>query len=379
MVRKISSGFLLAAAALLSTWGCNKNDNAGWLEEPAFENPMTLTATPDDTELDEAHFDEVAVTFKWTAGNPRGEGTSLKYLFKMDLSGNEFTTAIPTEDIPDGVFSRSYTVQELNDMILEHWKAPGGETVRITGRIIAQVEGGAQFRKPEIAETEITVKSFPIGSQPLYLSGSAVPGDGKPAMNEMTIRKEYLWQGELEPGDFTVALAPDEEYPCYYPAGPSALGERLGAGEGDQKFSVTHTGRHSLYIDRTAMTYAFGYAPHEAVYMVGDATPTPDGGWKIDEAVQLDWDRKTPSTYTWTGELKTGEIKFPVSRDLGWDTDFYKPAVNGTEINGAGADEISMEIGQTLEEDKKWKIAKAGKYHIVLNPGMMSIVFTKLD
>ena len=47
------------------------------------------------------------------------------------------------------------------------------------------------------------------------------------------------------------------------------------------------------------------------LYLIGDAT---SAGWTIESAVQM-YDTVTPNVFTWTGDLKIGELKFLTQKD----------------------------------------------------------------
>ncbi len=108
-------------------------ENEDWLEDPNFPNPLTMTLCSKEIVLNKDNEDATAITFTWTKGNDRGAGTSLTYFFRMDLTGNNFgegaapgTSTTITEEIPAGVFTKSYTVGELNALLLKNFKRPGG-------------------------------------------------------------------------------------------------------------------------------------------------------------------------------------------------------------------------------------------------------------
>ena len=137
-------------------------ENADWLKEPNFANPMTLSLSSNEVVLLKENEESNAITFTWTKGNDRGSGTALTYFFRMDIEGKNFgegmeednsnyTTII--EEIPAGVFTKSYTVKQLNDLLLKNFKRPGGVVTNLQVQIIARVDNSQQFQLPEVSTT----------------------------------------------------------------------------------------------------------------------------------------------------------------------------------------------------------------------------------
>src|SRR3972149_195820 len=110
--------FLLMSIILISCEDKGLED-VNWLKEPLFDVPMILTPSSEDVVMTAGNDAAVAVTFNWTAGNNRGTGTTLKYFFRMDIIGNSYGEATTLlEEIPAGGFTKSYTVGELNELLI---------------------------------------------------------------------------------------------------------------------------------------------------------------------------------------------------------------------------------------------------------------------
>ena len=98
------------------------------------------------------------------------------------------------------------------------------------------------------------------------------------------------------------------------------------------------------------------------LYMVGDATPA---GWSIDNPTPLVKDKANKFVFTYHGVLKTGEMKFPLSKGDWGATFIYAPKAD-TEIGskGVASNEIDIRKGG---DDNKWKVTERGIYTVSID------------
>ncbi|WP_084679061.1 SusF/SusE family outer membrane protein [Flavobacterium reichenbachii] len=362
-------------------------ENDGWLQDPNFPNPLTIDLSKKEVVLAKDNENANAITFTWTKGNDRGAGTSLTYFFRMDIQGKNFsegltpdeTTAI-TEEIPAGVFTKSYTVKELNSLLLKNFKRPGGVVTNLEVQIIARVNNGVQYQKPEVSTSGFAVTSFSPGPLPLFMVGDAISGSwdystGK-ILPEKTERTIYNFIGDFTIGSFKVIEKPSSELPSYDPiAGNKIVYNETSPRTADNVFKVAEAGRHSFYLDIDKEIYAFGYVPYENVYMVGNAITGI--GWDIGKAKPMTWDPKNPEVFIFAGQFDAGEFKLAL--DLGnWGGRFLMPAVNGTVIKGNANDNTTVQLMPNGSPDNKWVIETTGQYELTVNPAKMTIVLKKL-
>jgi hypothetical protein len=362
-------------------------ENVSWLQDPNFPNPLTMNLSNKEIILVKGNEDANAITFTWAQGNDRGEGTSLTYFFRMDIQGKNFSeglipeeSTVITEEIPAGVFTKSYTVGELNSLLLKKFKRPGGVVTNLEAQIIARVNNSPQYQKPEVSTSGFAVTSFSPGPLPLFMVGDAISGGWDYAagkiLPEKTERTIYNFTGDFSIGSFKVIEKPGSELPSYDPI----AGNKIVYNETDPKtdnnvFKVTQAGRHSFYLDIEQKIYAFGYVPYENVYMVGNAI---NGiGWDIGKAKPMVWDPKNPEVFTFTGQFDAGEFKLPL--DLGnWGGRFLMPQVGGTVLKGDVNDITTMSLMPNGQPDNKWVIETSGQYQLTVNPAKMTIVLKKI-
>lgn len=362
-------------------------ENEGWLKEPNFPNPMTLTLSSKEVILKKENESANAITFTWTKGNDRGTGTTLTYFFRMDIVGNNFgeaaapgTSMTITEELPEGIFTKSYTTAQLNSLLLKNFKRPGGVITNLEVQIIAQVNNSNQFQLPEVSTSSFAVTSYSPGPLPLFMVGDAISGGwdynaGK-SLPEKTERTIYNFVGDFSVGSFKVIEKAGSELPSYDPAAGNKIVYNTTTPKSDDNvFKVAEAGRHSFYLDIDQGIYAFGYVPYENVYMVGNAI---NGiGWDIGKARPMVWDAKNPEVFTFKGQFDPGEFKLAL--DLGnWGGRFLMPIVGGTVLKGDSNDVKTMSLMPNGQPDNKWIIETAGQYELTVNPAKMTILIKKL-
>ncbi len=121
----------------------------------------------------------------------------------------------------------------------------------------------------------------------------------------------------------------------------------------------------------------------EGVWMVGDATPN---GWDLGNATPLT--AGDNFTYTWSGNLNTGEIKFSCDKKDDWMGKWFMAARNGENPTGEEEFMLFLDKSDTFyselypeigvgDLDSKWKIAEAGAYEITMNVLTHKVTFKK--
>ena len=354
-------------------------ENVDWLKEPNFVKPMTLTPSSDDVVMKAGNDDAVAIAFTWNPGNDRGTGTTLKYFFRMDIAGNNFgegTTLL--EELPVDVFTKSYTVGELNELLIEKWGYAGGSKAKLEAQIIAQVENSPQYQKPEVASTSFSATAFSQGPLPLFLVGDAISGGwdyntGK-KISEVIERSQYTFTGNFSVGSFKIIDKPGSEWPSYNPKDELNLVYNKTESPTVSNFNVTKAGLYSLFLSRSKLTYIFAYTPYENIYMVGNSITGI--GWDIGRAKQMTWDPKNPEVFSYKGQFDAGEFKL-YTQQGDWGGRALMPPANGTKLIVDG-DATAMMLMPNANPDNKWIIEATGNYELIVNPAKMTIRLKKL-
>lgn len=141
---------------------------------------MDLTVSSAEIILDENNPGKDIVTFSWAPARPQSDDHLVSYTTKLDLVGNNFgsSTAIMSYE-DDGVFSKSFSSEQLQNWANEKWGVPVNKPFAVEFRTVAQWEGGATFEAPEVRTIRVTVqpiKTVVFEADKIFLDGTAVPG-----------------------------------------------------------------------------------------------------------------------------------------------------------------------------------------------------------
>ncbi len=105
------------------------------------------------------------------------------------------------------------------------------------------------------------------------------------------------------------------------------------------------------------------------LYLVGDAAPS---GWEIANPTPM---VRNENIHTYEGALNAGEFKIATIFD--WGGDFYRPAVDKTEISSSGIADGTVvcwkEDAEAGHADHKWKVTEAGNYRLILDTETLTI------
>ncbi len=377
--RCIYSYFLFLFPLFVFINGCQENNDLQQTtvvnDNITTENPLDLQASSNLIELSQDLWDKEAVIFTWKEGRNRGENHTLTYLFKMDISGRDFITAIPTEEIgiesmKNGIYSKSFTHKQLNDIIARNWKNFLGGEIKLDVRVIAKVYSEDRFVKPDYSTITFGVKSYLPSSVPLFLVGSAIPGGGDLTtaipMDEVEFGDIYKWRGNLNAGSFKILFNKDSWLPSYN----KGLDEhttilRTEETQPDDRFLVNTPDVYSLVFHRYDNWITLQKAKFQNVYYTGAGND-----WSFQE---MDWDYNNPDVFFLITKLPAGLFKFSYLKN--WDNDFFMPIENNASITNIQ----NVEFRKT--PDAYWKVNEneVGMYKIILDTKKLTIEFKKLN
>lgn len=222
----------------------------------------------------------------------------------------------------------------------------------------------------------------------LYLIGDATDGgwgitDATP-MTYIKASSTFEWEGTLKggpirfvcqntSGDFWPGYAKDMSAEgnkmVYYPTEPTP--------DKDKSFDITLPGTYKITANTSTLEVVITPIDvedplYENVWMIGDATPISGNGWSLPDMIKM-----TPNgnVFTWTGDLKAGEIKFPLD---GPTQNFSGTFVYATKANADITTDTDIDIHED-EPDNKWKLTdgQAGTYTITINFNTNKISFEK--
>lgn len=354
MMSKAVISVTLLAGALTS---CNMTDEF----KIATAGALSMTATKSSVVLNQKQAGQTAVEFNWTTGTNNGTGASISYQLQVAKKGDNFSNPVAL-DMGKGIYTKAFTVAELNDSLLTHWSVTPGSEIQLEARVVSTI-----YNTPTTSENsntvEFTVTPYQPVSKTLYLLGSAAPNGWSadkasvmtPSASDPTV---FVFQGALSVGEYKFITTLGQFIPSYNKgADDSHIVYRTLDSQADDKFSITEAAVYKVTVsllDLTTSVVKLDLPAYSAIYMVGSASPN---GWDITKATQLVQNPDNLFEFTYTGVMQAGEFKFPVNRNADWGQDMYMRT-----------DETHMYLHKGgASDDKKWTIAKKGYYTIKLN------------
>ena len=204
---KFACNLSLLTLFALGQWACEW-DPYEHDSDPVRET-LELTASASQIALDENDLSATVLTFDWTPARPMPDEYLVSYTTKLDLLNNNFgsSTAIVTSE-DDGIFSRSYTSEQINNWANERWKVPVNKTFTLAFRVIAEYAGGPTYEMPEVRTVEVTVTPIKVDvfdADKVSLSGTAISSVTE---IEKTVENAnlYAWYGELSIGELQIPV-----------------------------------------------------------------------------------------------------------------------------------------------------------------------------
>lgn len=212
---KFACNLSLLTLFALGQWACAW-DPYEHDSDPVNET-LELTASASQIALDENNLSATILTFDWTPARQMPDEYLVSYTTKLDLLNNNFgsaTTIETSED--DGIFSRSYTSEQLNNWANERWKVPVNKTFTLAFRVIAEYAGGPTYEMPEVRTVEVTVTPIKVDvfdADKVSLSGTAINSTTE---IEKTVENAnlYAWYGALSIGELQIPVELDGQ--TYY-------------------------------------------------------------------------------------------------------------------------------------------------------------------
>lgn len=195
---------LLAVGQWACAWDPYEHD-----ADPVPET-LTLTASSADIVLDEEHLTDPVLTFEWTPARQVSDDFLVTYTTKLDVVTNNFGSSTTIETVEDeGIFSRSFTSEQLNNWANERWNLPVNKNFTLAFRVIAEYVGGETYEMPEVRTVEVNVTPIHVdifAADKMSIDGSSVVG-GETEI-EKTVENEnlYAWYGDLQIGELQVPV-----------------------------------------------------------------------------------------------------------------------------------------------------------------------------
>jgi hypothetical protein len=322
---------------------------------------LSLSSSSADIILIQKNDANVAVTFNWTTGTNNGTGASISYVLQIDKTGNNFASP-HAFDMGKAVYSKSFSVDQLNSSLLEEYGAVAGLVFNLEARVIAMV-----YNSPTTEQISpvmpIKVMPYEPVSTTLFIFGDAT-AIGWDATKAIALTPDaddptvFVFKGMLGTGSYKFISTSGQFLPSYNRgADDNHIVYRTSDSEPDDKFTVTEAAVYKITVrllDLTITATKLDQPPYDKIYMVGDATPN---GWDIGNSTELIQDPDNPYIFTYMGVMKAGDFKFPVNLQTDWGQDMYMRVDDTHMYRHVGG----------ASDDNKWSITAEGNYVITAN------------
>lgn len=361
---KISVFLLVLIVGIFSSGCSDEYDEV----EITIGQPVALSATVSEIELNQKQAGSEALSFIWTNGTNWGTGSSISYILEIDLEGNNFASAM-SYNMGKAVFIKSFSHKQLNSLLLDYLGVTGGEQVVLEARITALVTDENVDSQTDVIQVKVT-SYYPV-SETLYMIGDATP-NGWSADNATMLTPDisdpttFTYKGALSAGELKFITDIGQFLPSYNKGeNDNSLVFRTDDSQPDDKFVIEESGIYTIVLNLIDLTISFekqdGPA-YDVLYLLGDATPN---GWDIANAVEMTQDPDNLFLFTWEGVLTPGEFKIPVNRNTDFGQDMFMP-------DPEDPSQVYLHNGGD-EDDNKWQIENENYYYITLDLSNMTI------
>ena len=332
------------------------------------QSEIELAPSGEYIKLDESKPNETALTLKWSTAHDFGEDYITTYKYEMQLIGSEATNIKEFDD--DGEFLRSYTNEEMQKILVDHF----GLTTSTIGEVLFTVTAnfeGPRLMVPDIATATLKIKTYgpkQYKADNLYVGGTAV---GDEPM-KMTLKDEtnriYSYEGTLVAGKINFPVDYADELNAI---GPETADAPITTSE--MKGVISDRAEANSWVIPSAATYrvtvnmskqtvkiveAGAVVEADQIFLAGSAV----GEEQIEMAQVLENDQ----IYAWRGELKAGNLYIPLTFEGEQAMAIVPEVADNHDIE----DGQLATFGQVLisKVDRQyWTIPAGGTYRIVLN------------
>jgi len=307
-----------------------------------------------------------AFTLSWSTGTNNGTGAAIAYKIIMDIKANNFSKPVVFQ-MGKAVYSRKFTVKELNDSLIHYWGVAPGTQTELEVKVVTEI-----FSSPVSSESSpvlnCKITTYKPVSKTLYLCGTASPKGSdlvqaiamKPDANEPTI---FIYQGQLFSGTLKFITLRGQELPSYNKgSSEELLTLRMESTDPDNMFNIPLAGVYKIVVnllDLTVNIEKINYPAYADVYLTGTASPN---GADFTKATKLMQSSTNPFIFTYQGVLKTGSFKFATSLVAGSDQDMF-----------VKVDDNNFSIQSDGSNNPEWTVAKKGYYLLTIDQQNNSI------
>lgn len=352
-------------ATVLSACGPEEIDNL----YSRNNSTIGISASAYELFLDEEHPDAVALTVAWTDAYPYGDEYITTYQYQIDAEGSLASSVKEYED--DGVYTRSYTHRELQEMVTGHFGCPTSSRATLTFTVTASFVG-PRVVLPDISSLNVVVKTYgekQFKADRLFMGGTSVGEQEIEITPTSATSNLYTWSGALKAGTLNFPVIYEDEINAIGPKEPdspitdSEMDAVITDATKANYWVIPSDSNYRITIDLTSRTVKIVDAGEiievDRLFMKGDATGN--------EEIAVDAALEKEGLFAWRGQLTAGSLYFPI--EFGGETSvaLVPRDASSHEISDGNAMELGLTLIETGLSGRFWEIPEAGIYRIVVN------------
>lgn len=334
---------------------------------------LKLTASTNEIVLNESTPDEIALTLEWTAAKDKGSNFILTYLYEADLVGKKPEGgAVAIKEYEDGgVFKRSYTHKQLQEMLVNNWLQLTSTSATIVFTVTASYEG-PNVVVPDISTTTIKIKTYgpkQFLANKLYMSGTAIGEDAEIPVNK-TNSDLFIYNGELGVGtlNFPMIYGNEVKENIISPlidqqkitdqAMDAVVEDKTAA----KSWYISKAGKYRVTVNFAAKTVTIvpsgDILDIEKIYLAGSA---------IGDDLEISQTLEDENIFAFKGELKTGSLYLPILFEGEKTISIVPNATGSKDIDDGITVGFAQNETTNAQSTNYWNIKTAGTYRIVVN------------
>lgn len=339
------------------------------------KSEIEITPSDENIKLDESKPGETALTLDWTTAYDYGNEYITTYKYEMQVNGSSATKISEYED--DGNFHRSFTNEELQQLLVDHFGVATSTPANVIFTVTASFEGPT-LKVPDIATANVVVKTYgakQFRADHLYMAGSAVGDDNVELSRSESDTLVYSWMGQLSAGNINFPVTNYDENNAI---GPSEADAAITTG--DMAAVITDENVANSWVIPAADTYrvTVNLRNHTVRIIAPGATVEADqlflaGSAVGDSQVELPKTLENDDLFAWKGQLKAGKLYIPVTFEGEQSMAIVPNESDDHDIHDGQSQAFTQVALQSAVNGRSWTIPADGTYRVVADKGEKTI------
>lgn len=334
---------------------------------------MEISASAPSVVLDEMAPDAVALTINWTPAYDYGSDFIMTYRYSIEMPTSKAPAISEYEDA--GIFTRSYTNKQLQDMLVDHFGQLTSTRGELRFSVTASYEG-PRIVIPDMSTVSVTFKTYgpkQFAADRVFIGGSAI-GDTPIELSANSNNASlYVYNGHLNEGKLHFPIQYEDENNLIVPASgndEAVSGEAQPAKvvDGTEQAGWLISSAESYRVSLNFATKTVTVIPSSQIFEVDSLFLA---GSAVADEIKMEPTLENPAVYAFHGELAAGNLYLPVSFNEA-KTLSIVPAGTGHDFNDGVAEAFGQALTSQIGE-KYWTIPSAGIYRIVVDTDAKTI------